>query len=560
MHRAEIIRNILNIAFADEEKGASTLVSFTLTSKFLHPLAVDVLWHTLPNIKPLLNCMPPDIWRGPPNADFELQRPLRADDLSRCHHYAPLVRRLGYSRSSEPLAKDIWEGVSPHTMQTLLLGGLSLPNLRHISWHGFNLGAKEILLLSPLLPLGIVEIDFSAHNSDLPLCALFSRKILPAGFRSLRTLRLLGDEHTSFAMPDGFVRGLDLEEFSFTIGQVSPETLRVLAGLPNLHTLCLAGCTNDAFDLSPTMKLSPSLLYRATLSVAASLFFLLLQLLAGFPPYFTLHLPVCTHDTFGVSCTTKLLPSLRHIGLFRVTLSVAASLLSQLTVPLESIEFSFGSSMDETEETYLDFCSKLANGLQHRALKSLKLCDLGGPRHPFSSDILCPLFKFSQLECLHLNVPSAFSWGDQPKFIAWAAAWPLLRDLQLQYGDIELRPDLADLVPQDLIRIGGGWPHLESLSLSLDMRCMGTSIESFWEIEGHPSLTSLRVHGSPFSREGDPFDFGMALPVLFPRLVTFQYCGDIKTGDPVRSFAMALRVIKRDRMLLRSGVKLSAIQ
>ncbi|TFK69874.1 hypothetical protein BDN72DRAFT_583880 [Pluteus cervinus] len=102
LYTEELVQNILNIAFADEKKGASTLASLASTSQLWHTRAVSVLWHTLPNIKPLLRCMPRDIWKTTPRVfdetqtqHCELKRLPGVDDWSRCNYYASFVRWLG---------------------------------------------------------------------------------------------------------------------------------------------------------------------------------------------------------------------------------------------------------------------------------------------------------------------------------------------------------------------------------------------------------------------------------------------------------------------------------
>ncbi|TFK69872.1 hypothetical protein BDN72DRAFT_583878 [Pluteus cervinus] len=175
----EILRNIVDFAFADEEKGASTLASLASTSKILHIHAVGVLWQVLPNIKPLLMCMPKNIWKTPPRltdtveGGYKLARLPCADDWSRCNNYAARVLWLGYSHFSKPLTGDIWRGVLPHT-RLVILGGLSLPNLRHICWHTTGYTVETLLLSPVLISRGLVELDIGVQEGPSSLCALFN--------------------------------------------------------------------------------------------------------------------------------------------------------------------------------------------------------------------------------------------------------------------------------------------------------------------------------------------------------------------------------------------------
>ncbi|TFK69875.1 hypothetical protein BDN72DRAFT_583868 [Pluteus cervinus] len=276
-------------------------------------------------------------------------------------------------------------------------------------------------------------------------------------------------------MPKGFIHGLDLEDFSCTMGRMPAESLRDLAALPNTHTLHLTDCTPGSFHFS---------------SIAV--------------PF----------------------PSLRHISLSHITLSSASLLLQPLNhLPLESIELSFGVDPTReiaTEKTYFDFCSKLQllDELQRPTFKCLKLHDQGPSQRSISFDALRPLYKLSQLECLHLDVPFAFRM-DSPKFSAWGAAWPLLKDFQL--GGEGLESELAGLVPQDLYRIAEVWPRLESLCVSLDTRTeVESSMKALEEVQEQRSLTSLRIHGLLIGHSG-AFNFAVFLFMSFPRLKTFQF-------------------------------------
>ncbi|TFK69866.1 hypothetical protein BDN72DRAFT_583629 [Pluteus cervinus] len=484
LYVAELLSNIVDFAFADQDNGGLALASLASTSKSFHVPAVDVLWRALPNIVPLLKCLPSDLWRGSHDMTYTLTRYPRADDWTRFNYYAPHVRRLGYSHSFKPLAGDIWCGVALITRLAIPACGLHLPNLCCICWHTEARKLEEAFFLSSLiLPRGMVELDFGVQESWSLLALLPTLNNLPTLSTSLRTLRLSAHSPVSFTMPDGFIRGFDLHEFSCTVGKVSSETLQGLIALPNLHTLHLADCTEDAFDCPSTMK-----------------------------PF----------------------PSLRHIGLSRVILSVANSLLSRLAhVPLESIELRFKSSV-----VYDSFCPKLVGVFQFRALKSLKLQHSGSS--PF--DTLQPFYQLSQLQCLQLQVPLAI----HTKSSAWAAAWPLLRDLQL--GGRGIKPESIAFTPQDLIRIAEAWPHLESLRVTLKISG-GISKGLFHGIREHPSLTTLHIYSSPMG--DDPHTFATFVSMLFPRLTSFRFETDQhhfqEDSNPEFHFSLISKLRRHDR-------------
>jgi hypothetical protein len=58
-----ILSTICDFALQAPEDGPKTLAAVAVTCRAFENTALDVLWRTLPNLVPLVKCLPPDAWK-----------------------------------------------------------------------------------------------------------------------------------------------------------------------------------------------------------------------------------------------------------------------------------------------------------------------------------------------------------------------------------------------------------------------------------------------------------------------------------------------------------------
>lgn len=98
MHRCLFILDVLGIIFneifEDSESGPETMAALARTCQDFQDTALDILWKEVPDLVPLLKCLPSDAWKITSVNDtptFQLVRILLSCPHFSSLHYISLV-------------------------------------------------------------------------------------------------------------------------------------------------------------------------------------------------------------------------------------------------------------------------------------------------------------------------------------------------------------------------------------------------------------------------------------------------------------------------------------
>ncbi|KAK2463392.1 hypothetical protein APHAL10511_004478 [Amanita phalloides] len=150
-----------------EKCEPSTLATLARVSRVFTELALNLLWHTIPDLGPLIRCMPQDLWEMDDEIEFERPRLmfcrsiLPADwDIFKVH--AARVRKFGFPYTLVDLEPSAYGVLACASVGRLPL----LPRLTHIRWLDLtdNVFPYINLFLSPIIIC--LEFDIISFNDE----------------------------------------------------------------------------------------------------------------------------------------------------------------------------------------------------------------------------------------------------------------------------------------------------------------------------------------------------------------------------------------------------------
>ncbi|KAK7691889.1 hypothetical protein QCA50_005294 [Cerrena zonata] len=462
MHRSlqipEIIRNIFSLS-DDDHEGRKALAQCCLTCRFFYEPAADALWYHLPDLAPLLKCLPEEFVfeTNHPDEDTEeedrdgealppeyskykilyLRRIPEADEhWMRAERHA---RRVRIMRSFSPVFK---ETVNISALQALMSrcrfrqipdppSSPFLPNLRELSWPFFQ--NEGIAFTSIPLLAGPHLRKFRSYAlyrpPEGPYAAQVSQTLLefPVNFPLLESIEMpsafmgvwsvVGEVFSTILQDLHHLRRVVLPSVDLT-----QEALQHLSALPHIEQLDMAGEHMVANFVSPV----PSVPFFPSLRIIKFM---------EIPD-----LPACT----------MFIKSLAHRQ-------------------LESVEI-YGDGRSFMVHTMADYARALE---PHKTLQKVVL-------HPNRTHVP--------------DVPP-----DSPP-LDFSFVRPLLSLPVLTTIDVSA-PSGVDLNDNDFLQMSMSWPHIERLvirSIGRSRRTPSATFDSFLHVVHHcPRLKSFQLHLEP---------------------------------------------------------------
>ncbi|KAF8887130.1 hypothetical protein BD779DRAFT_530230 [Infundibulicybe gibba] len=487
MHRCLLIQEVLRIICTHVgtscPRPRRDLLAMALTCRHFFDVSMDQLWHEVPNLHPVLTCLPSDVWRTPLATIVGfviITRPVRAitpADLERFKIYAHRVRvfqdralgilddvyqALDFAFQGQPTFPNLIE-----LNQTLSLEGVPSPNItmllgpriRRISL-GLEASDPDQTSLLPLLgkkyPALVQFILQANYNPDIG-CQI-NRAL--SGWDQLQTL---------------------------TVPHLSEESFRIVAGLPHLLSLVL-NRANSRFG-----------------------------------------------DTFSPISGQPVFPVLRKLSVRANTLALCANLLRAATnCPLE--DFTFYPTEASAPLDWHDLFSALAESCNKATLTSIRAGDTGIPDEQVeallagTTDQLRPLLLFTNLT--HVNLGTCYGFNVDDAFIReMATAWPHLRCLDIGTTEmcrpIEQQPQLT---LQGLAPLARFCPDLEDLSVYIDATHLCSNHIDLGSSPSDSQVKSLEVYRSPISQSSVPWAASF-LSAIFPRLRYVDCDDQLRDGE-----------------------------
>ncbi|KAI0829096.1 hypothetical protein BC628DRAFT_1315937 [Trametes gibbosa] len=139
LHSPDILRNICEQAYEGgyESDCRATVAAFGATCHGIHRVAVKVLWSRIFSLRPLVRCMPADLWRESIQEDddslsstISLTRPPDTSEWARFVANAAFVTSFKRFGLAPDLDEDTYRTLCLYRPQSSLL----LPNLRELIW------------------------------------------------------------------------------------------------------------------------------------------------------------------------------------------------------------------------------------------------------------------------------------------------------------------------------------------------------------------------------------------------------------------------------------------
>ncbi|RDB17368.1 hypothetical protein Hypma_001836 [Hypsizygus marmoreus] len=423
MHRClgvlDVLQNIFSLVFQSPTHGSMDLAQLAVTCQLFRAPALDILWRTLPNLAPLIRCIPDDAWSLVGNY-LSLRRTVADSEWARCNIYAPLVRRLGYASHPTSCTGDII--LDPKIFEILSVKPIiSFSNLQELRWRADRTTMPWIhTLLGPQL-----------FNLDLDLPAEDPNFFIPVLINSLkRTVPCL--------------QQLRLSQSSTSRTDLS----RIFSSLfSDLNRLEVISCGDFVFpdDAIRSLVVSPTLRVLCTKNDAADF----LWCLPG----------------IGLS-----FPQLQHLSMQTKRLQDCSALLRRIeTRQLKCLDVI--STYQPSAARVHGFFQTLEERCSHSLLSIIKLQQLE-PEPPigisWATDEFItptttkPLLSFQNLEELSITVSCPVDFDDSG-IESMAVAWPKMTIFQL--GNSKGWGRRARTTLDIYISVAKHWPRLKYLSI-----------------------------------------------------------------------------------------------
>jgi hypothetical protein len=440
----EILAIICNELVPNDEldsvnnQNLASLAALARTSHIFSELALNALWCSLPNLAPLLLCMPSDLLEEKQGGRKRLVRPntsslssflilicvlkflrrsIVSTDWPRFDYHAKRVRSLGFlHRRAHKITPD------SKVLRALRLSrplALLCPNLRHLNWG--STGYDDVLVLEHIYSLIGPQI-----------CRLFLEigKLDLAETSLIRSIPVICPRITHLSL---CVYYKDQPEESDHFSEMIWETV----------------CCYELVDFWSNLPVNQ----RALLH------------LAGMPALQKLALDVsCSDDFMSLSLPQCAFPALRDLELTDKTASAFLEALP--SCKLEAIKFNFES---DDVDLMARFFQALYERCSHQSLSRIDVDfwpDFAQPG--IEADMLQPLLSFVNLQDITITVQHLFRFDNN--FVETAAkSWPRLRSLKLDIDGCDQRWGARPNVTlTGLASLARHCPDLTSLAIVID--------------------------------------------------------------------------------------------
>ncbi|KII86170.1 hypothetical protein PLICRDRAFT_700291 [Plicaturopsis crispa FD-325 SS-3] len=432
---SEILSQVCGAASLDVDGTVRRvdLARLARTCRAFRDPALDVLWHTLPSLDPLIRTLPTDLWRIPKPVPmhrdgieyraFEFRRPVKEADWKRFYLYARRVRVFNFNH---PFRERYVNYLDASVLSALLVSVPTLlPNLQ-------------------TLALG---------NGDSELVYHLGMLLHP----KLTSFSIVFESRSNF-----------------------PRRLSLLTSLPLDSSLLVAAVSRIVGTWSGLTQLDiPGLTPQAIVIVSA------------LPSLRSLRLRLEGLELASDTQHTLVFPSLRSLDFSAPSLNTCTTFISLLPPkhPLHTVKISLTGD-SATPELYRSFFEAVAEHCSPLALKFFDLL-VHFTTPPVSvvnmMDILTPLLPCHLLERLCVPVPAAVTFTD-PAVRTLAVSWPRLRVLKILSG-YRNTPGACGVSATMLADLVASCPSLCALSIPVDMAAIADA-----RIKTRPSgNTNLRT-------------------------------------------------------------------
>ncbi|KAF8552920.1 hypothetical protein OG21DRAFT_1510909 [Imleria badia] len=426
------------------------LIALARTSKAFKEPALDILWVYLPDLTPLVRCLPEASWVNPDGV-YSFNRQLEKADWDIILGYARRVRALPHLRGSFGLAADCLEVLSKPPSPTVPI----FPKLRDV---GLYMPTKEI--------------------------SRFVRQLI-----SPRLTRLyIGSTENLGNVIDAFGEGCPNVE-SFKIGQwANPDTISSL--ICHWQKLCSVDCL--PVDLNPTAISHLSRLHN-------------LRHLR-----FKLHdEAVDWIQSFQSGTSMLTLSALRGLALLSGSLASGLNFLHHLRLPLLN-DLSVHPRVIPTMPDLMSFLAMLQETCAHNTLNNFKLI-LGDsefdsddsevvedyiPYH-ITFDHLHPLTAFVNIRSINVDICCGVDLNER-ELLRLASSWPYLEHFLV--CDYKHWTASSAITPGGFVQLLGECRSLHSLHFKFDTR-------GYTEIpQGHPWCGLSMPKGAHLHLQSSPIE------------------------------------------------------
>ncbi|KDQ55682.1 hypothetical protein JAAARDRAFT_71050 [Jaapia argillacea MUCL 33604] len=254
-------------------EGSPDLVTLSRTCRKISEQALDAIWHTLPDMRPLLRCMPPDLWDETLDESGVLVtsfcRPVRPSDWDRIHIYGPRVKRIRFNWSEYRCPPNLRKRCDPPVYIVLTQHApVLLLNVQEVQWA--EMRDDSFFFLRSLLGPNATKLTFHWPDrlSEDERVGFVNHII--AASPGLQELRILPTSTPcSSAIVDLLSRLSNLTYLRLGLGITTPHDITRLSGLPHLREISLNAELPIKSDADPdrfNYDYPPSCLERLTLS------------------------------------------------------------------------------------------------------------------------------------------------------------------------------------------------------------------------------------------------------------------------------------------------------
>lgn len=475
--------------------GSAQLLNVALTCKAFCEPALDLLWYYLPDLHPLLKCLPENALGKDVSGTLTLKRGLEPEDIDRLLQYARRVRIFG-NRDPELCKRgeqNLHRLVLPHISTMKRDRGPLLPNVLELTVRledFMGMAVFPSLVVGPLLqsivivavlPPSVTTLsDYSWENLHSVLTKAFP-SILAFG------VTVIGRNRT----------------LSYPVVDMPPPLTRLVGNLPKLKMLITPGL-NLTYDCISTLRTLPGFIYMNTSASQDDLH----GHLSG---------SNLSHTDFD---------ALRSLRLATDRLEPCLDFLRTHALPqLTGISLMLKAE-DETTAKDLPSLLTLLHEKPARLLRSLEVVRCRCRRQPPRNDgivitvnSMSNLLPFVHLQTVLLFVDAQFQL-DSNMMKNMAKSWPHLLHLGLKERTIGTVPTVKI---GDLAYFTSHCPLLERLAIRVDA-LHAPEYSAVGDVHPGSKVALFDACTSPIG--DDPTQVMRFLAMIFPNLAVLHYGWD----------------------------------